>query len=188
MASADLKLIVAREIACGETVAEVARRHGYSWKGMKKLVETPQMGERIQAERQRIQTLGDQCRAQLLQLGPSALDHLGEVLANPRHPKRLDAAKFVVEKILPNRTMLEADVNVGISVRDPEAQKLLDNALVQIARHLEALSAAQAGPRGFMRHVYSGADALPRPRLQAGSPTKVPSGAEGLPELPTEER
>jgi hypothetical protein len=45
------------------------------------------------------------------------LDHLGEVLRNPRHPKRLDAARFVIEKVLPNRTMLEAEVN-GVSVEE----------------------------------------------------------------------
>src|SRR5262245_57996539 len=178
-------LIVAREIASGETVAEVARRHGYSWRGMKKLVETPQMQQRIRGERQRIQTLGDQCRAQLLQLGPNALDHLGEVLRNPRHPKRLDAARFVVEKLLPNRTMLEADGNVGVSVRDPETQKLLDDTMIKIAESLKALHEAQAGKPGFMRHVYSGADALRRPALPATNSRETTSGVDGLPIVPT---
>ena len=44
VASEDLKRLVAREIASGESIAEVARRHKYSWKGAKKLVETPEVG------------------------------------------------------------------------------------------------------------------------------------------------
>lgn len=41
MASEDLKTLVAREIASGETIAEVARRYDYSWKGMKKIAAQP---------------------------------------------------------------------------------------------------------------------------------------------------
>jgi tRNA(Phe) wybutosine-synthesizing methylase Tyw3 len=53
MASEDLKHIVAREIASGETIAELARRCGYTGKGMKKLVRTAAMQQPIQGERQR---------------------------------------------------------------------------------------------------------------------------------------
>jgi hypothetical protein len=39
---------------------------------MKKLVRTAAVQQLIQVERQRLQTLHDQCRARLLQLGPEA--------------------------------------------------------------------------------------------------------------------
>ena len=38
MASEDLKRIVAREYASGDRIADIARRHGYSRKGMKKTI------------------------------------------------------------------------------------------------------------------------------------------------------
>ncbi len=95
MASEDLKLIVAREIACGETIAEVARRNGYTWKGMKKLVRTAAMQQLIQVERQRLQSLNDQCRARLQQLGPEALDHIAEVLRDSKHPKSLSRNRLM---------------------------------------------------------------------------------------------
>src|SRR5262249_60204946 len=96
-----------RARAAGETSAGGARRYGYTWKGTKKLGRTAAMQQLIQAERQRLHTLNDQCRARLHQLGPEALDHIGEVLQDSKNPKRLDAARFVIEKILPTRTMFE---------------------------------------------------------------------------------
>ena len=59
MASDDLKLLAAREIASGETIAEVARRHRYTWKGMKKLVDTPKVQQLVEAERRRIGELAE---------------------------------------------------------------------------------------------------------------------------------
>ena len=167
MASDDLKHLVAREIASGGTIAEVARAHGYSWKGLKKLVDKPDMQRLIEAERQRIQTLGDQCRAQLLQLGPTALDNIAEVLRDPRHPKRLEISRFVVEKILPTRTMVEAELNVA-SARDPESQSEMNHLLVQMAQHLQALREADADERDPLARVLWSDAALVRPALPDG--------------------
>src|SRR5262245_60546790 len=120
MASDDLKHLVAREIASGETIADAARRHGYTWKGMKKLVDTPEVQALIQGERQSIGELGERCRARLFQLAPEALDNIAEVLRSRKYPKRLETNRFVVEKILPARAMLQAEVHVEGSVRDAE--------------------------------------------------------------------
>jgi uncharacterized protein YoaH (UPF0181 family) len=57
MASEDLKRLVAREIASGEPIAQVARRHGYTWKGMKKLTESPDVKRLIAGEREAIDQL-----------------------------------------------------------------------------------------------------------------------------------
>ena len=188
MASDDLKHLVARDIATGETIAEVARRHGYTWKGMKKLVRTAPMPELIQVERQRLHTLNDQCRARLLQLGPEALDHIGEVLRDPKHPKRLDAARFVIEKILPNRTMLEAEVNLGVSVRRAGDQALIDRTLLEMAARLEEIDKANAGRPDPLSRVRVGSEALRRPQLPDGSQIHGAPGANGFPVVPTEER
>ena len=88
MASEHLKGLVAREIACGETIAEVARRHGYTWKGMKKLVEQAEVQALVEAERQRIGELAERCRAQLLQLGPEAPSPCGSGSAVGPRPSR----------------------------------------------------------------------------------------------------
>lgn len=186
MASEDLKLIVARDIACGETIAEVARRNGYTWTGMKKLVRTAAIQQLIQVERQRLETLNDQCRARLLQLGPEALDHIAEVLRDSKHPKRLEAARFVIEKLLPNRTMLEAEVRVAACVRSPEDQASIDRTLLQMAEKLEAIQEANAGRPDPLSRVLVGAEALRRPRLPEGSRIQRGPGADGFPVVPTE--
>jgi transposase-like protein len=167
-ASDDLKALVTREIASGSTIAEVARRHGYTWKGMKRLVEQPDVQQLIRVERQRIRELGEHCRARLFQLGPEALEIIAEVIANRRHPKRLATALFVVEKILPTRTMVEAGVNAGASRRDLESQPRLDDTLIQMAHHLKALRDAQAGRHPLSRVVTAGAETLSRPALPDG--------------------
>jgi len=168
MASSDLKHLVAREIASGETIAEVARRHGYSWKGMKKLVDTPEMQALVQGERQHIAQLGERCRVRLLQLGPIALDNIAEVLRNRRHPKRIETSRFVVEKILPTRTMVEAELSVGVSAPDPEGDAMIRDALIKIADSLQAIREANAGREPLAR-VRRGDEVIAeRPLLQAG--------------------
>jgi len=194
MASDDLKHLVAREIASGETIADVARRHGYTWKGMKKLVETAEVRALINAERHSIGELGERCRARLFQLAPEALDNIAEVLRNRKHPKRLETSRFVIEKILPARAMLQAEVSIDGSVRDPETQALLDNALIQIANSLQQLKEANANRQPLSR-VLSGAEAMARRALPARtSQQSLPAttsqrspGGDGLPILPTEE-
>lgn len=184
MASDDLKHLVAREIASGETVAEVARRHGYTWKGMKKLVDTPEVQALVQAERHCIAELGEQCRAKLLQLGPQALDNIAEVLRNRKHPKCLETSRFVVDKLLPPRTMLEAAVSVGASVRDAESQAMLDEAMIKIANSLQALREANAG-RDPLARVRTGHEFIAERRLlEAGR--SVTSAGQEFPVLPTE--
>ena len=165
MASDDLKLLVAREIASGETVAEVARRHSYTWKGMKKLLDTPGVQQLVEAERQRIGELAERCRVQLLQLAPEALANIAAVLRNARHPKRLETSRFVLEKILPGRTTVEANVTVNPAGHDAA---LLEEATVEIAKSLRQLSEAQVGRPHPSTRVRTGAEALPRASLPAG--------------------
>jgi hypothetical protein len=168
MASKDLKELVAREIASGETIADAARRHGYTWKGMKKLVETGEMQQLVEAERQQIREAAERCRAQLLQVTPKAVENVAAVLGNPRHPKQLETSRWVIDKVLPGRTTVEAEVSVGPSARDAQLQAELDAVFVQISKSLQQLSEAQAGQPGFLSRVRTGPDALPRAALPAG--------------------
>ena len=161
MASEHLKLLVAQEIASGATVADLARRHDYSWKGMKGLVESPDVQALVHAERQDIATLAAQCRAQLLQLGPEALANIADVLRAPGHPKQLEISKFVTDKILPARTAIEAELTVEPKL-DPELEAELHEVMRDMAQSLAAIHKAQAGHPSFLSRVRSGPDALPR--------------------------
>ena len=82
MASDDLKLLVAREIASGESVADVARRHKYSWKGMKQLSERPEVRRLVGQERERLHELAEAHRAGLVILGGRALEGIRRAVEN----------------------------------------------------------------------------------------------------------
>src|SRR5262249_3876030 len=161
---------------------------------MKKLVETAEVQALINAERQSIGELGERCRARPFQLAPEALDNIAEVLRNRKHPKRLETSRFVVEKILPARAMLQAEVHVEGSVRDAETQSMLDNALIQIANSLQQLKEANANRQPLSR-VLSGAEVMrgralparPSQRSLPASTSQRSPGGDGLPFLPTEE-
>ena len=84
------------------------------------------------------------------------------VVRDPGHPKRLETSRFVLEKILPARAIINADVDIKARTLSPEAQKVIDDATVRIARLLPELKEA-AARSDFMRHVKTGADALPGP-------------------------
>ncbi len=51
-------------------------------------------------------------------------------------PKCLETSRVVVEKILPTRTMLEAEVKVAASVRSAEDQALIDDTMFRRAFEL----------------------------------------------------
>ena len=54
MASNDLKQAVAREITEGHSISEIARRHGYTYRGMWGLSRTPEVQCLVARERERL--------------------------------------------------------------------------------------------------------------------------------------
>jgi len=90
------------------------------------------------------------------------LQDLAQVVRNPRHPKCLETSRFVVEKILPARAMIEAEVNVSRSTFDAEEKAILAQAFVDIAEGLKRFNEAHSPARGLSR-VRTGPEALLRP-------------------------
>ncbi len=164
MASEDLKRLVAREIASGESIADVARRHRYSWKGMKKLAETPEVRRLVAAEREQINELAEQSRAELVLLSPVALKNVRAAVESAKHPKNLEMSRFVLEKILPSRTTVEADVKLNDPfLRNPQLQaeiRQITAGAAEFLRSLGDLPQALAEP-GQDPHVLTAEQALP---------------------------
>ena len=147
MASQELKQIVAREAAQGDSTAKLARRHKYSWKGMSLLLKTPEMKRLVAEEREALDDLAAQHRAELVLMGAPALKNIRAAVENPKHPKNLEMSRFVVEKILPSRTQLEGSLRVepGLSA---EAQEAMHAATTGIATTLSELKAHLEGGAG----------------------------------------
>jgi hypothetical protein len=103
MASDHLKAQIAREIAHGERIAEVARRHGYSWKGMQKLVRNPDVEALIAQEREALDEAAERYRAELVLCGDTAIENVRRVVEDPDHPRNLDTSRWLLDKILPSK-------------------------------------------------------------------------------------
>ena len=141
MASEHRKRVVAREIACGESIADVARRHGYTWRGMKLLSERPDVRRLVAVERQKIDDLADQTRAELVLLGPAAIRNIQAVVDDPDHPKNLEASRFVVGRIVPSRSTVEARLTAQEEMlADPRAQEEIRTAFKNLARLMGEIS------------------------------------------------
>ena len=164
MATDDLKRLVAREIASGESIAEVARRHSYTWKGMKKLVETSEVRRLIAAERQKLDDLAEQHRAQLILLGGPAVENIRAAVLDPEHPKRLDMSRFVLEKVLPTRSRLEVEAEV--ETIDPRGRQEVHEATIGLARLVAEIGNSEAFRGSALKSIRTGLEALGGPPLQ----------------------
>jgi len=100
MATEDLKKIVARETASGERTSDIARRHGYSRRGMAKLLASEEVQRLTEAEREKLDELTEQHRAKLVLCGATALEQIRQVIEDPDHPRCLDTSRWVLDKIL----------------------------------------------------------------------------------------
>ena len=160
MASNDLKLLVAREIASGESVADVARRHKYSWRGMKQLSERPEVRRLVGQERERLVDLAEAHRAGLVVLGGRALDGIARVIADRQNPHHVATCRWLVDKLLPQATQRhehEHDHRVA-----HEASPEVEEAIVSIAKTLASIG--HHDPEAILkRSVREGPDALPSP-------------------------
>ena len=176
MASDDLKLLVAREIASGESVADVARRHGYSWKGMKQLSERPEVRRLVGQERERLHELAEAHRAGLVILGGRALDGIARVIADRQNPHHVATCRWLVDKLIPQATQRhehEHDHRVA-----HEASPEVEEAIVSIAKTLRRIGPGHDQDAILKRCVRTGPEALPSPAAGVELvPAQLPSGA-----------
>ncbi len=175
MASDELKLLVAREIASGESVADVARRHGYSWKGMKGLVERPEVRRLVGQERERLVDLAEAHRARLVVLGGRALDGIRRTIEDRQDPQHSQTCRWLLDKLAPQATQRhehEHDHRVA-----HEASPEVEEAIVSIAKTLASIG--HHDPEAILkRSVREGPDALPSPAAGVELlPAQLPSGA-----------
>ena len=119
MATEDLKKHVAREIASGERIADVARRHSYSWKGMAKLVATADVQALIAEQRDALDEAAERYRAQLLLGGETAIENVRRVVEDPDHPRNLDTSRWLLDKVLPAKNQAPT---VAVAVQTLDAQ------------------------------------------------------------------
>lgn len=155
MATDDLKRLVAREIAHGECIADVARRHGYSWKGMHKLVRSPDVQRLIAEEREALEDLAEQYRAQLVMGGATALDNVRRVVEDPDHPRCLDTSRWLLDKVLPRRNDTPT---VAIAMQAVDAQVLAN--VAGMLREGDERRAASGTVPSYEKYVLTGTEGI----------------------------
>ena len=136
MASDDLKRLVATEVALGASTGELAERHGYTSRGMRKLVHSPGVQRLVAEERQALAEQVDRYRADLVGMGDLAVERVRSVLEDPRHPRAVETARWLLDKVAFGRTEVapsEPALSVTLS---NEALAFLNEKLPSLAASL----------------------------------------------------
>jgi hypothetical protein len=160
MASEHLTRLVAQGVATGESTAAIARRHGYSERGMRGLIQHSDTQAMIQEERELLDQAAERTRNELIGLAPAALGVLAEVLNDPHHSRRFQAATFVLDRLVPKRPESLTNVNVLNTRIDASLQADIIHGL-ELAKELQEMRANQP-PIEDDPHLLAGEAALPK--------------------------
>lgn len=120
------KRLIAAEFVNGASISELSQRHGYSYRGMCRLLRSRTLSQILEEERVRVLQAAERTRVMYLMnmeaLGATML----QTALNPQHPRAFDANKFIQERFLSAKTSSEVNVNLNV---DPETVRELGDAL-----------------------------------------------------------
>jgi hypothetical protein len=134
MASADLQRLVAHGVASGESTSSLARRFGYTDRGMRKLIASAPVQRLLALERARQEELADEYRARLVLAGAKATETIERVVDDPEHPGNVPTSRWLLDRVCYPRTdPAPVTVQVGGVASIPpelqvELQRILDEA------------------------------------------------------------
>jgi hypothetical protein len=100
MASQELKRLIAHKLACGERIADLARRHDYTYRGMAKLVKSDDVQALVAQEREALEERLTEYRAQMVLNGRYAVENVRRVVEDPNHPKNLETSRWLLDRML----------------------------------------------------------------------------------------
>jgi hypothetical protein len=167
MASQHTKELIAQQAAGGYTTRELADMHNYTYQGMRTLLRTDSMQKRI--SEYQLEYMGGAQRGLFRWLMHSESIHSGmlDMALDPAHPKQFDAAKFVLDKLHPQRTAGTVDVNTTVGISSEVLELLTDK--------LEGSRKAMDSGTMQLPKLVPGKDALPSledaPPTPAAKPT-----------------
>ena len=117
MATSELKDLIAQQAALGTGTSDLAEQHSYSPSGIRALLSTDDMKERVKAAQDRLLGEGQQAMYMfLLHAKELAAAQLGEAL-DPSSPNSFKARTWLLEQIMPQRKGSGSqDVNVHLDI------------------------------------------------------------------------
>jgi hypothetical protein len=108
---------VASEVALGRATGELAERHGYTKRGMRKLISPPGVQALIAEERESLAERAEQYRLELLGLGETAVENVRRAIEDPQHPRCVETSRWLLDKVAfpPRNSVVEVSVDTGPS-------------------------------------------------------------------------
>ena len=128
---------VADHVLMGTGVGELARQLGYTPAGLRNLINSEDVQQRIASRRARLMEAGSRAYFRfLMNADRLAQDQLTEAL-DPGSHNQYRARTWILECIMPKRTASQADVNVSLAINHEVVVGLRD-ALTATAKVLDA--------------------------------------------------
>ncbi len=176
MASNEVKDAIAREIAFGIAPSRVAAAHDYTPAGLRNLLKTPEMQQRIDIWKEHYRVQNDRLISKLMLSAEEAVHTLSTIARDPNHKDALKAATWILDKLQPPKQTSESTVNVNLSAE-------LVTEFRQSFERLRRLN-AEFTPIEDDPHLLEGEAALVKP---PGAEQLLPDNADPPPEDDSDE-
>lgn len=152
MATEAAKDAIASEIAYGMAPAQVARTHGYTQEGLRRLLRTPDMEALVREKREILAIKGQQLAARNWLAADQALSNIIAIASDQTHRRQYDACTYLVDKVMPTKQVSEQSVQVTL---DAELSARIMDGIQEMrkVRSPEAETPLEEDP-----HLHEGAD------------------------------
>jgi hypothetical protein len=115
-AGSNLKQTVAIQAASGHSIREMAEHHGYTYKGMWKLVNSPDVQALIQEQRTHLQQVYTRTWFRFAEHGEALAAGMLEDAFNPNSAKQFEARKYCLDQLAPAKNTVTHDGRIDVRV------------------------------------------------------------------------
>lgn len=158
-ASKELKRTIAQQLITGITVTELAHQHGYTYGGMLALTKSPDVQAELDHLRDHARGAAERAMFIFLLNGEAVAQDITARAFDRNDTKRWDAQKFIMQTILPQRTIQtnEYQGTVNVQIQQQELTQLTEQ-LARIGKTLQ-LPGRAGDPKD---RLVAGKDAVPQ--------------------------
>jgi hypothetical protein len=174
VASEDLKRIVATQVASGHAISEMAKHHGYTYNGMWKLVNRPDVQALADEHRRHLSEVYTRTWFRLAEHGEALTAGMLEDAFNPDCAKQFEARKYCLDQLAPAKNAVNHSGQ--IDVRVDVAAEILMGLKESIDKISEVRGPAQLSDTSgaMLSRLRDGRDMVPDAELVAedGGPAR----------------
>jgi hypothetical protein len=116
LATAELKRLVAWELAAGHSISELAERHSYTPRGMSKLCRSPEVQKLVEEEQARVMAAGERTLFKFMLHADALAQGMVDDALNASSPRQMEARKYILDRIVPTRSTQQAGVNLNLQI------------------------------------------------------------------------